>query len=801
MQKNFPPPIPYEQQQQHQEMPAQYAPNAFQSAERVSLRLLAQRTIPQQMPPQHRMPPVYMSHPGIALIPVMLQQPQPQPTPPSKRPMSPETDEPKAKKAKGRGKVGDTNGATSKRSYNSKKRSDSIQLAIPNGMNGKVKDRAGSIGSIPSTPSELNMVVSQDGQIGSLQPELQFARCMSNRYRNEEFPRCVSCTRRWAGDTCRFQGIRYFLKNADRAIVGISFIEAMKADGPNMNFPVKWNIPLELAHIASIKKTVAKALLPVLKQEAEHINLENIVRRPRESDVRATCDTCMTSIFSSSWMCRLCGREACHECFEQVKELTTDRPGATEAEQAALQARREKHAHINPFFLSCTRRNEHRALDFSPMTRFSSDELHQAINDMEVLLTEPPTQPSPIAGLSESSEMNTISGLLDDSPTEAQAASGHVNGSHDPLASPSKEHGQSSPPDSAIPPQLSTLNTSFSQPPPQPLLATSSIPSHIPRYFTDAELTDAVFRELWQKGEPLVVTDVLKKFTLDWTPEYFKTKYGSQNCLILECQNDQNKRMTVGEFFSLFGQYEGRRDCWKLKDWPPSTDFKTAFPELYDDFASATPVPNYVRRDGVLNVASHFPSNAVAPDLGPKMYNAMASFESQGSKGSTRLHMDMADAANIMMYAANTPDGRPGTAAWDLFKAEDAPKIRKFLRKRFKGQYQHDPIHSQQFYLDTQLRQELYDEFQVKSYRVYQRPGDVVFIPAGCAHQVCNLADCIKVACDFVSPENINRCEILTKEFREQNQSMAWKEDVLQLRTMMWFAWLSCSRQEKELDS
>jgi hypothetical protein len=25
-------------------------------------------------------------------------------------------------------------------------------------------------------------------------------------------------------------------------------------------------------------------------------------------------------------------------------------------------------------------------------------------------------------------------------------------------------------------------------------------------------------------------------------------------------------------------------------------------------------------------------------------------------------------------------------------------------------------------------------------------------IPAGAAHQVCNLADCIKVACDFVSP-------------------------------------------------
>lgn len=59
------------------------------------------------------------------------------------------------------------------------------------------------------------------------------------------------------------------------------------------------------------------------------------------------------------------------------------------------------------------------------------------------------------------------------------------------------------------------------------------------------------------------------------------------------------------------------------------------------------------------------------------------------------------------------------------------------------------------------------------------------------------MADCIKVASDYVSPENIERCERLTKEFREQNQSKVWKEDVLQLRTMMWFAWLSCCDREK----
>ena len=64
---------------------------------------------------------------------------------------------------------------------------------------------------------------------------------------------------------------------------------------------------------------------------------------------------------------------------------------------------------------------------------------------------------------------------------------------------------------------------------------------------------------------------------------------------------------------------------------------------------------------------------------------------------------------------------------------------------------------------------------------------------------MCNLADCIKVACDFVSPENVERCKVLTREFREQNEMKAWKEDVLQLRTMMWFAWVSCVREEKRL--
>lgn len=61
----------------------------------------------------------------------------------------------------------------------------------------------------------------------------------------------------------------------------------------------------------------------------------------------------------------------------------------------------------------------------------------------------------------------------------------------------------------------------------------------------------------------------------------------------------------------------------------------------------------------------------------------------------------------------------------------------------------------QQIYLDSDMRDDLFRETGVKGWKIWQTVGQAVFIPAGCAHQVCNFADCIKAANDFVSQENI----------------------------------------------
>jgi lysine-specific demethylase 3 len=127
------------------------------------------------------------------------------------------------------------------------------------------------------------------------------------------------------------------------------------------------------------------------------------------------------------------------------------------------------------------------------------------------------------------------------------------------------------------------------------------------------------------------------------------------------------------------------------------------------------------------------------------MYNALATEEKPNTLGTTRLHMDMADAVNIMVHA-ELRGSEPGFAIWDIYRAEDSEKIREYLKK-FPSPFtlkhlpdgslpEQDPIHMQGFYLDPDMRRELLEEHRVYSHRITQYPGQAVFIPAGCAHQV-----------------------------------------------------------------
>ena len=79
-------------------------------------------------------------------------------------------------------------------------------------------------------------------------------------------------------------------------------------------------------------------------------------------------------------------------------------------------------------------------------------------------------------------------------------------------------------------------------------------------------------------------------------------------------------------------------------------------------------------------------------------------------------------------------------------------------------------------------------DFLVVGYAIVQCAGDTVFIPAGAPHQVRNLHNCIKVAEDFVSPENINHCLYLTQEFRHLTEWHTNHEDKLQIKSILYHA-------------
>ncbi|XP_063947510.1 uncharacterized protein LOC108218781 [Daucus carota subsp. sativus] len=134
-----------------------------------------------------------------------------------------------------------------------------------------------------------------------------------------------------------------------------------------------------------------------------------------------------------------------------------------------------------------------------------------------------------------------------------------------------------------------------------------------------------------------------------------------------------------------------------------------------------------------------------------------------------------------------------GAAVWDIFRRQDVPKLIEYLRKHKKefrdinnlpiNSVVH-PIHDQTFYLNERHRRQLKEEFEIEPWTFEQHYGEAVFIPAGCPHQVRNKQSCIKVALDFVSPDNVEECIRLTDEFRLLPKFHRSKEDKLEVKKM-----------------
>ncbi|CAL0300508.1 unnamed protein product [Lupinus luteus] len=148
---------------------------------------------------------------------------------------------------------------------------------------------------------------------------------------------------------------------------------------------------------------------------------------------------------------------------------------------------------------------------------------------------------------------------------------------------------------------------------------------------------------------------------------------------------------------------------------------------------------------------------------------------------------------NIMSIGDDASDG----ALWDIFRRQDVPKLQEYLKKHFR-EFRHvhcrplnqviHPIHDQTMYLTEEHKKKLKEEYGIEPWTFIQKLGDAVFIPTGCPHQVRNLKSCIKVALDFVSPENVGECFHLTEEFRTLPINHKSSEDKLEVKKMTVYA-------------
>ncbi|KAA1111415.1 hypothetical protein PGTUg99_007863 [Puccinia graminis f. sp. tritici] len=632
--------------------------------------------------------------------------------------------------------------------------------------------------------------------------ELQTRKCTTLPAHLRHY-RCSPCVGKQTGIICSFMLIRQWIwtRGSQKKIVGgptfpPSTTQPSQLSYQAPKFPTEFNRLPTSQDLVELRRSLATILLPAVENELAWLEDPQVKFIGRRIDLVTKCDYCSATLFGAAWLCSQCGAEACTRCFELMaeqiqigQEVTKDLP------------QKNIHIHWLQRLTTCTQKVTHGPSTHVKISHITDRELDTLRGQMLTLTSVESNHTLP----------PSTSPLEDPVPYSVPADLERF------LYQPEGDHSE----------------------------------SYIKIDVNDLEADPSIFDRLWSAGLMILVTGMSHRLRKDWTPGYFMKEYPDAECQMIESNNAQDScPTTVKEFFDKFTKESSDdQSVWKLRDWPPEADFQSQFPDLFHDFEQALPIPDITTRFGIRNVAGHFPTNANVPDLlrffnmlfsrnrsflldhwtlfnandtlcllscpihhdlfrGPKMYIAMKNSDQAGSYGSTVLHMDVADAVNIQTYA-KLGDSE-GCALWHLYHAKDSQALREFLYQHQADLYKtpveevkrrlDDPIHTTRIYINAEMRKTLREKYGVKGWEVKQKPGEAVFIPAYTAHQVCNLANCIKVAADFVSPHSIERCIKLTEEYRVQNHERRkpWREDLLQINQMLLYAFMSSSRELEE---
>ncbi|KAG0348148.1 hypothetical protein BG004_005895 [Podila humilis] len=186
----------------------------------------------------------------------------------------------------------------------------------------------------------------------------------------------------------------------------------------------------------------------------------------------------------------------------------------------------------------------------------------------------------------------------------------------------------------------------------------------------------------------------VRRYT-SWTPDGLCRLLGESVATVKGLVQDKwsDSSMTLSMFFR--GWSEGCKpvSARSIEDWPKKS-LAEELPVLYSDLMSILPAPEYMKPDGIFNLAAFLPQGSYASTKGPKLY--IGGGTTHGNVGLINLACDDADTIYICLYSdgqqrvnPELDDGGDGnklitgaTTVWHIFGAEDRGRVLEFLRKR-----------------------------------------------------------------------------------------------------------------------
>ncbi|GJJ71918.1 hypothetical protein EMPS_04275 [Entomortierella parvispora] len=277
------------------------------------------------------------------------------------------------------------------------------------------------------------------------------------------------------------------------------------------------------------------------------------------------------------------------------------------------------------------------------------------------------------------------------------------------------------------------------------------------------------FQARWAAGNVIVILNVGGRLKQKgWSLEGLLniTKEEDTALVMKNCSTQMVESTTMHEF--LLRNFTTPGTC-RLMEWP-SEPFEKRCKALHDDLMHALPLPDYTSPMGRFNLSRYFPQGHKSLGLGFKMYPCQGLGRKEASFGTFPLNCELADKIYICTYTQAIELGDAvspsqlrelddSTAVvWDIFRPEDRPELAHFIAtvlKPYDNADDQDPFSCEQFFFNMRSLRQLDTRHNVRPYRVYQRAGEAVMIPAGSVRQARYVVDTILTGLDFVSPETM----------------------------------------------